>query len=74
MDNEIPQADFASGGCSAGSELIREICSARDEEIIKGHVSRDHVHIFVSVQPHLSVSQLFKSIKGKTSRKLLMEK
>ena len=42
-------------------------------EIIKGHVSHDHVHIFVSVPPHISVSQLTKSIKGKTSRKMLME-
>ena len=31
------------------------------------------MHIFVSVPPHISVSQLVQSIKGKTSRKLLME-
>jgi putative transposase len=31
------------------------------------------VHIFVSVPPHLSVSQLAQSMKGKTSRKMLME-
>ena len=54
-------------------DLIREICKAKDIEILKGHVSRDHVHIFLSVPPHLSVSQLVQSLKGKTSRKLLME-
>ena len=54
-------------------DLIREICKARDIEILKGHVSRDHVHVFLSVPPHLSVSQLVQSLKGKTSRKLLME-
>jgi putative transposase len=54
-------------------DLIREICRANDVEIIKGHVSRDHVHIFVSMPPHISVSHLVKSIKGKTSRKMLME-
>ena len=54
-------------------DLIREICRANDVEIIKGHISRDHVHIFVSAPPHLSVSQLVKSIKGKTSRKMMME-
>jgi putative transposase len=53
--------------------LIREICKSNDLEIIKGHVSRDHVHIFVSVPPHISVSQLVKLLKGKTSRKLMME-
>jgi putative transposase len=54
-------------------ELEREICKSKDLEILKGHISRDHIHIFVSVPPHLSVSDLLKSIKGKTSRKLLME-
>jgi putative transposase len=54
-------------------DLIREICKAKDIEIIKGHVSRDHVHIFLSVPPHLSVSQLVQSLKGKTSRKMMME-
>ena len=54
-------------------DLIREICKTKDVEIIKGHVSRDHVHIFVSVPPHLSISQLVQSLKVKTSRKLLME-
>jgi putative transposase len=54
-------------------DLIREICKSRDVEIIKGHVSRNHVHIFVSVPPHISVSQLVQSLKGKSSRKMLME-
>jgi REP-associated tyrosine transposase len=54
-------------------DLIREICRANDVEILKGHISKDHVHIFVSVPPHLSVSQLAQSMKGKTSRKMLME-
>ena len=54
-------------------ELIREICNTKEVEIIKGHISRDHVHLFVSVPPHLSVSQLVQSMKGKSSRKLMME-
>ncbi|MBP7508260.1 MAG: IS200/IS605 family transposase [Prolixibacteraceae bacterium] len=54
-------------------DLIREICRTNDVEIIKGHISKDHVHLFLSVPPHISVSQLVKFLKGKTSRKLLME-
>ena len=54
-------------------ELIREICKANDIEIIKGHVSRDHVHMFLSVPPYISVSKLVQMIKGKTSRKMLSE-
>ena len=44
-----------------------------DVEIIKGHVSKDHLHLLVSVPPHLSVSKLVQGLKGKTSRKLLGE-
>jgi len=54
-------------------ELIREICKSKEIEIIKGHVSRDHVHIFVSVPPHISVSGVMQSLKGKTSRKMMSE-
>ena len=54
-------------------ELIREICRAYDVEIIKGHVSKDHVHLFVSVPPDISVSKLVQRIKGKSAYKLLHE-
>ena len=54
-------------------ELVREVCKARDVEILKGHISREHVHIFVSVPPQLSISELMKSIKGRTSRRLQEE-
>ena len=54
-------------------ELVREVCKARDVEILKGHISREHVHIFVSVPPQLSISELMKSIKERMSRKILME-
>ena len=54
-------------------ELVREICKAKDVEILKGHISRDHVHLFVSVAPHISVSDLLKAVKGRTSRRMLME-
>ena len=54
-------------------DLIREICKAMDVDIIKGHVSKDHVHILASVPPHVSVSSLLKRLKGRSSRKLLSE-
>ena len=54
-------------------DLIREICKSMDVEIIKGHVSKDHLHLLVSVPPHVSVSKLVQGLKGKTSRKLLGE-
>ena len=54
-------------------ELVREICRANDIEILRGHVGKDHVHLFVSVPPYLSVSKVMQYVKGKTSHKLLME-
>ena len=36
-------------------------------------MSSDHVHMLVSVPPHLSVSKLVQSMKGRSSRKLLVE-
>jgi len=54
-------------------DLVREICKSMEVEILKGHVSKDHVHLLVSVPPYISVSELVKRVKGKTSRKLLSE-
>jgi len=54
-------------------ELIRQICKENEVEILKGHVSRDHVHLFVSVPPHLAISKLVQYLKGKSSYKLLQE-
>jgi len=53
--------------------LIRELCKAKEVEIVRGHISHDHVHLFVSVPPHLSVSKLVQYLKGKTSRKMMLE-
>ena len=52
-------------------ELVREICLENEVQILKGHISRGHVHLFVS--PSLSASKVMQYIKGKTSRKILME-
>ena len=54
-------------------ELIRGICKEHEVEILKGHVSKDHVHLFVSVPPHLAISKLVQYIKGKSSYKLMQE-
>ena len=51
-----------------------EVRSARLEiEILKGHVSVDHVHLFVSCPPHVPASDLMQRLKGRSSRKLMQE-
>ncbi len=54
-------------------DLIRMICASLDVEIVKGNISRDHVHLLVSVPPTLAVSRLVQRMKGLTSRRLLQE-
>ena len=54
-------------------DLVREICFANDIQIIEGKVASDHVHIFISYPPHLSVSKIAQLLKGRTSYKMLSE-
>ena len=54
-------------------ELIRQICNAHDIEILQGHVRPDHVHLLLSVPPHLSPSRVMQAVKGKSSHHLLMD-
>ena len=49
------------------------ICNSNDVQILSGHVSRDHIHLLVSMPPHLSVSKLVQYLKGNTSYKLQRE-
>lgn len=54
-------------------DLVRQICSENQVEILRGTVARDHIHIYVSVPPYLSISKLVQYLKGKTSRKVQQE-
>lgn len=38
-------------------ELIRIVCQSNEVEILAGHVESDHIHLLVSVSPHLSASK-----------------
>ena len=54
-------------------ELVRQISAANEVEIIAGSISSDHVHVYVSIPPSLSVSKYVQFVKGATSRKLQLE-
>ena len=51
-------------------ELIRQSCESREIKILKGHVSKDHIHILVSCPPHLSPAKIMQYLKGRSSRRL----
>ena len=53
--------------------LLVQICDAEDVRILKGVVSKDHVHMLVEYPPSLPVSNLVKRLKGRTSRLLQQE-
>ena len=36
-------------------------------------MSKDHIHLFVSIPPQLTISRLVQKLKGKTSYKVLQE-
>jgi len=50
-------------------EIIRQVCAENGVEIIKGVLSNDHVHMFVSIPPKPSVSDLMRKMKGRSSHK-----
>ena len=54
-------------------EMVRQTCATLEVYILSGHVAVDHVHLLVSVPPHVSVSDLVQRIKGRSSRKMLEE-
>lgn len=54
-------------------EIIRQTCNEMRVQIIKGVMSSDHVHMFVSTPPHLALSTVMQRIKGRSSRKIQME-
>ena len=54
-------------------EILIQICDAEDVQILKGAVSIDHIHMHIEYPPKLSVSDIMKSFKGRTSHHLQEE-
>jgi putative transposase len=36
--------------------IIRQLCKERGVQIVSGVLSREHVHMFVEIPPHIAVS------------------
>ena len=54
-------------------ELVRQTCQAFEIRILKGIVSKDHVHLLVSAPPTMAPSEIMRRIKGRASNKLFEE-
>jgi putative transposase len=54
-------------------DLIRQTCDTLDVQILKGVVSKDHIHLHLSYPPKQSISEIVKRLKGRSAKILLLE-
>ncbi len=54
-------------------DLLRQRCDSLDIQVLKGVVSKDHIHLHLSYPPKISVSDIVKRLKGRSARMLLDE-
>ena len=54
-------------------DLIRQICESEDVQVLKGVISKDHVHIHIEYPPRVKISDLVKKLKGRSSRRIQEE-
>ena len=47
--------------------ILRQLSKQKQVEIIEAEACPDHIHMFVSIPPHLSVAQYMGYLKGKSS-------
>ena len=48
-------------------QILRELCKRKEVEIIAAEACPDHIHMFVSIPPKLSVSSFVGFLKGKST-------
>ncbi len=54
-------------------ELTRQVCERFEIRILRGVVSKDHVHLLVSAPPDIAPSEIMRRLKDWTARKLFEE-
>jgi putative transposase len=54
-------------------DICRQVCAESSVDILRGVLSSDHVHMFVSVPPKLAISDLMRKMKGRSSHKVQRE-
>ncbi len=51
-------------------EILIQICDSEDVQILKGVVSKDHIHMHIEYPAKLSISDFVKRLKGRSSRRI----
>ena len=47
--------------------ILRKLCEQKEVQIIEAEACEDHIHMLVSIPPHLSVAQFMGYLKGKST-------
>ena len=47
--------------------ILRELAMQRESKIVEGHLTKDHIHMLISIPPKYSVAQVVGFIKGKSA-------
>ena len=48
-------------------QILRKLCEQKDVEIMEAEACPDHIHMLVSIPPHISIAQFMGYLKGKSS-------
>ena len=48
-------------------EILRKLCEQKNVVIIEAEACSDHIHMLVSIPPHISIAQFMGFLKGKST-------
>ncbi len=55
--------------CGSVRTIIRQMCKELGVQILSGVLSREHVHMFVDIPPHVAVRDFARRVKGRSSQR-----
>ncbi|WP_218141714.1 IS200/IS605 family transposase [Nitrosomonas sp. Nm51] len=53
--------------------IVKQVCNELGVKVVRGVLSTNHIHMFVEIPPHISVSYFMQRVKGRSSRKIQQE-
>ena len=48
-------------------QILRKLCEQKNVQIIEAEACPDHIHMLVSIPPHISIAQFMGYLKGKST-------
>ena len=64
---------FGDRHLSRMEQIMRDVCTAFEAELVEFNGENNHVHLLVNYPPKVAVARLVNSIKGVSSRRLRQE-